>query len=66
MNNFGKFIIRFSLKGSESQFENSSIKEFEMSQRRTNMPRKSKWENLCDDVFNESSKQPTNKKGAMG
>ena len=27
------------------------------------MPRKSKWENLCDDVFNESSKQPTNKKG---
>jgi hypothetical protein len=30
------------------------------------MPRKSKWENLCDDVFNESSKQPTSKKGTMG
>ena len=38
-----------------------------MSKKRTNMPRKSKWENLYDDVvFNEPSKQPTNKKGIMG
>ena len=61
----GKFVIHFSLKGGESQFKNSIIKEFEMSQKRTNMPRKSKWENLYDDVFNEPSKQPSNKKGMM-
>ena len=60
------FVFRFSWKGGESQFENSSIKEYEMSKKPTNMPRKSKWENLCDDVFNESSKQPTTKKGTMG